>query len=64
MWADDMYYLYPPEKTNWDKFCYYVLPWLIFLGLMIGVLFMFTYGLYFIIEISKPLSEGMKAVGI
>lgn len=63
--ATDMhYYFYPNGMSKRDKFFEYVLPWLIFAGLMVGIYLMFTYGLYFMIEISKPLSEGMKAVGL
>lgn len=61
---DVHYYFYPQGMTKRDKFIEYVLPWLIFIGLMVGVFYMFTYGLYFIVEISRPLSEGMKAVGL
>ena len=63
--AEDMQsYFYPNGLSRFDKFFEYVLPWLILLAIVVGLYFMLTYGLYFIIEISKPLSEGMKAVGL
>ena len=63
--AEDMQsYFYPNGMSKYDKFFEYVLPWLILLAIVVGLYFTAMYGLEFLIELSKPVSDGMKAVGL
>lgn len=63
--AQDMHsYFYPNGMSRWDKFFEYVLPWLILLGIVVGLYLMMMYGLQVIMILSEPLAEGLKKAGL
>lgn len=62
--GEDHYQLYPKEKTKWDLFKQYILPWLILLGICFGLYLALLYGLEAIIILSEPLGERMKEAGL
>lgn len=55
---------YPNGMSKFDKFFEYVLPWLILIGICVGIYYMFNYGLQAIFILSEPLAEAMKKVGL
>lgn len=61
---EDPFYPYTEEQNLWGKFKQYVLPWLILAGICVGIYFILVNGLQFMIELSGPVSEGMKKVGL
>lgn len=61
---DMMTYFYPNGMSRWDKFFEYVLPWLIFIGIIVGLYFSASYILQGMFILSEPLAELMREAGL